>query len=300
MTTTDNIIFAYSNGGYDVTLFEDGTKVRQKVDDSPPIQPESMDIKITNQCDLLCPYCHESSVPSGNIGDIETTLHNLRDLEYCELAIGGGNPVWHPHLMEFLVAMRDQHNVCNMTINEQHLKEPTTAYFVDTLLRDKLLYGIGVSWAGIGCFKHPNAVGHVIAGIHSFDEIQAAFDHFGKILILGYKRYGRGRRYETADILDGFHIRDKMDELERNLFRLFNQRDKVVAFDNLALEQMCVKEYFSGDGWDKFYMGNDGKFTMYYDAVLQQYAISSTAPRELVRGRTASEYFRGIQNEGLL
>lgn len=54
------LIGRYRNGNYDVLIFEDGTKVRKNdLDFFEAESPESMDIKITNQCDMGCPMCHE-------------------------------------------------------------------------------------------------------------------------------------------------------------------------------------------------------------------------------------------------
>ena len=65
--------------------------------------------------------------------------------------------------------------------------------------------------------------------------------------------------------------------LERNLFRLLNGV-KVLSFDNLAIEQLRVKEKISPETWEEFYAGDDGTFTYYIDMVNRQFARSSTAP----------------------
>ena len=52
---------------------------------------------------------------------------------------------------------------------------------------------------------------------------------------------------------------------------------KAVSFDNLALEQINVKGQLSKEEWNEFYMGDDGKFTMYIDMVKQEFARCSIA-----------------------
>lgn len=50
-------MFAYKNGSYTVMILDDGTKIRyNKSNIYKPSRVESMDIKITNQCDMGCPY----------------------------------------------------------------------------------------------------------------------------------------------------------------------------------------------------------------------------------------------------
>lgn len=48
----------YKNGNYTVSIFSDGTKIRQNnLDYFEPDTVESMDIKITNKCDRGCKFC---------------------------------------------------------------------------------------------------------------------------------------------------------------------------------------------------------------------------------------------------
>ena len=48
-----------------------------------------------------------------------------------------------------------------------------------------------------------------------------------------------------------------------------------MSFDNLALKQLNIKQYLTDEEWDRFYCGTDGAFTMYIDAVKQEYAPTS-------------------------
>lgn len=51
----------------------------------------------------------------------------------------------------------------------------------------------------------------------------------------------------------------------------------VVSFDNLGIEQLEPKRLMSDKEWDNFFMGNDGSFTMYVDAVEGKFAKSSVS-----------------------
>jgi len=93
---------SYKNGNYKVSIYSDGTKIRENdLDNLTPSFPENIDLKITNYCDAGCLYCHEDSTKQGlhgnlNVGFIETLQ------PFTELAIGGGNPLDHPDLIYFL------------------------------------------------------------------------------------------------------------------------------------------------------------------------------------------------------
>ena len=61
----------YKNGNFFTTILSDGTKIRETEDNEfIPDFAESMDIKITNFCDMGCPFCHEGSTTDGKFGDI--------------------------------------------------------------------------------------------------------------------------------------------------------------------------------------------------------------------------------------
>ena len=65
------LIGSYMNGNYKVSIYEDGTKVRENdLDYFEPDTVESMDIKITNKCNKGCPMCHEDSKPDGKHADL--------------------------------------------------------------------------------------------------------------------------------------------------------------------------------------------------------------------------------------
>ena len=96
----------YKNGNYIVKIYSDGTKIRYtSKDEFEALFPESIDIKITNYCDSNCSMCHERSDTLGKHARIDhkflTTLKRG-----TELAIGGGNPLSHPQLFEFLSLMK--------------------------------------------------------------------------------------------------------------------------------------------------------------------------------------------------
>ena len=67
------ILHSYDNGNVKVTLYTDGTKIQEWSDNETPNPefPNSMDIKITNYCDLSCKFCHEMSTLQGKHGNLE-------------------------------------------------------------------------------------------------------------------------------------------------------------------------------------------------------------------------------------
>ena len=73
---------------------------------------------------------------------------------------------------------------------------------------------------------------------------------------------------------------------------------KIVSFDNLALEQLHIKEQMSQGAWESRYMGDDGQFTMYIDAVKMEYAPSSVSKRMPICSNNVDDLLRLVQKEG--
>jgi len=120
----------------------------------------------------------------------------------------------------------------------------------------------------------PNAVVHVIAGLVTEKELDALSNQNIKLLILGYKKLRRGERYYKAETEA---IQRKMQWLRNNLSDYVG-KFHTISFDNLAIEQMEIKERLTEEEWEEFYMGEDASFTYYIDAVERTFAKSSTAP----------------------
>lgn len=266
------LLASYWNGNYFVRLYDDGTKIKDTNEDKFIASfPDSIDLKITDFCDLNCPMCHENSSEKGKMGNLnEEFLSSLK--KGTELAIGGGNPLSHSDLIPFLKRMKQQGIICNMTINEKHLLKDTK--LVQDLIDEKLIYGLGVSLNAINkeviefAKTNKNVVFHIINGI--FTDFDKIMDKDLKILILGYKKFGRGKQYFNP------FIEDKIKETKKILPILLN-RFQSISFDNLALEQLNIKDLVSEEEWNLMYMGADGEASMYIDLVKKEYARSSTS-----------------------
>lgn len=267
------------NGNYTMYLdLETGTKIRKNdLDFFDPEKPESMDIKITNKCDMGCAFCHENSTPDGLHGDIMNLKFIETLLPYTELAIGGGNPLTHPDLIPFLEKCKALKLVPSMTINQYHFMKPEYQDLIDKLVNEKLIYGLGVSLTVASdefinkIKKYPNAVIHIINGVQPIPQVRKLYDHNLKVLILGYKMFRRGIEYfsEAVDIIKNDYY-NELAEMTKHF--------DVVSFDNLALKQLEVKRLLTEDEWNEFFMGDDGEMTCYCDLVNKTYSISSTSP----------------------
>lgn len=274
----------YQNGNYSVEILSDGTKIRTLPELDPvfPEFPESIDIKITNYCDLskICTYCHEQSNLSGKDAMFDNLLTLLKSCpKGMEWAIGGGNPLTYPNLKEILRELNRNNIIANLTVNQLHLKKYEK--LIKELIEGKLVKGLGISLRSLGNLPewpqtYSNTVYHIIAGIDQIEKIEKFPKPKNgklKILILGYKNYGNGKihlaQYESK-------ISDNLRSWQMYLPKLF-QENIILSFDNLAIEQLKLRRFFPDSEWEKFYMGDDGKYTCYIDMVEEKFAKSSTS-----------------------
>jgi hypothetical protein len=272
------LLSTYVNGNYTVSIYDDGTKVREAdVTEFIPVFPECIDMKITNYCDLGCPYCHEDSTTTGKHAVLDSlTLAVLSSLApYTELAIGGGNPLAHPELQDFLLFCKSHNIICNLTVNQVHFEQNIT--WLRELTDEKLIYGLGISVTDpsmevIEKIKQfPNAVIHTIAGVTTISDYKAMAGHGLKVLVLGYKQFRRGFAYFADHTIPA-----NIEALQQELMALA-KGFRVISFDNLALKQLDVQSKLPAAVWNEFYMGDDGKFTMYIDLVARKFARNSTS-----------------------
>lgn len=296
------LLYSYPNGNYQTLIFDDGTKVRQTFDENEtefkPGFAESIDLKITDYCDGGCPMCYANSTKRGKEADLNqwfmSSFHKGQ-----ELAIGGGNPLSHSELETFLAYATEELGVIpNITVNEKHLT-PENIQRLKSMSDNRLIYGIGLSYVKSAkkllevASEIPNVVFHVIAGYHSLNEIMKLAGENSKVLLLGYKYIGRGVNYKNNYPL----------EVSRNIVEIKNSlgeiRDKfkVLSFDNLAIEQLHPQSLVSKEQWDKLYMGDDGKYTFYIDAVTQTFSKNSLEEKTYPVMDSVDDMFKFLQGK---
>jgi hypothetical protein len=225
---------------------------------------------------MSCPYCHEDSSKEGLHGNILNSEFAKTLKPYTELAIGGGNPLSHPDLIDFLFELKDRKIIANITVNITHFLEEYP--LISVLAEKNLIKGLGVSinpWSAINLQlnklkEFPNLVLHVINGVIDMKTLERLYNQNLKLLILGYKEFRRGNYFYSEQ------VEERKSELKSNIVDLLT-KFKVVSFDNLALNQLDIKSILPTNVWDEFYMGDDGQHTMYIDMVRGMYARNSTS-----------------------
>ena len=294
-------IATYKNGNTWTTIYDDGTKTHFTKDDEFEFEfPESHDISISQCCDNGCEWCYYGCSPTGKHGKLTGWKFFDSMHPYTEIAINLQFPL-HPDLESFLFEMRQRKIIVNTTINQNHFMSDSGRELIEAYSDLGLIKGIGISLTDPTqdgfideVKKYPNAVIHVIAGITHPEDIGYLMGHSLKLLILGYKKTERGKKfYDHSSTL----IEDNIKWIESGLDEIINGF-KVVSFDNLAIEQLHIKDKLSEKEWETFYGGDDGTVTFFIDLVKGVFARNSLSRIVYTIGdKTIDEMFEIIQEE---
>jgi len=267
--------------------------------------PDSIDLKISNRCSHGCPFCHESSTKEGDILNLEKTKEILSQLpaKPIEIAVGGGNILeCLDETEDILEWLMDRGHKTRVTITLGDLMSTGNSALdnrISKLLVNKV-EGLGVSVSSLSGIKlkknsidyfksslldytdlgknlgyGPQVVYHVIAGITPVNDIKWIIENTkGSVLVLGYKQWGRAFNNKLPDMTDLKHYL-------KNLIQSTTTDLASLGFDNLAIEQLGVKEMIGEDRWKKIYLGEEGTCSMYIDAVKGEFARTSRSPERV-------------------
>lgn len=296
----------YINGNYFVKL-EGSTKTRRTLrvgEEFIPSFPDSIDLKITGKCKFGCPYCHESSGPNGTHANLEKLKEVLSSLPEVpiELAIGGGDVIECVDLFMKLTDWTTERGFKNrVTLNYRNFSECSD----DTNLRTILSR---VSAVGVSIDKYTpevdklvdnnvlfsEVVYHIIPGIFPLSDLEPLLQKSDRrVLILGYKQWGRA---------SGTPLPPELPEWSRRISEIiWNARskyksgyvDSILGFDNLAIEQLGLRDCLLDVEWKKLYQGDEFTSSMYIDAVSETFAPTSRDPNRVSWSEMGLlEYFR--------
>ncbi len=274
--------YQYWNGnGYIELNKEDGTLITTVLNDEEfkPEFPLNIDMEISKKCENGCSWCYAGCTPDGKHADINKYIQDKNSFLYSlhygtELALNGNEPL-HPDLEKLLIFCKERNIIANLTVQENTLIKHKDQ--LEKWLSEKLINGIGISPCQYSyelidfCQTHPTAVIHTIAGITTENQYNKLKNKNIKILILGYKNFGKG-----VDFISKYPeiIQNNIDWLKTQVKDFVNYF-KVVSFDNLAIEQLNPRSFLTDEQWNSFYRGDDGHHTFFIDLVNETFAKNS-------------------------
>lgn len=262
--------------------------------------PELVDLKLTDHCRYGCAFCYQGSTPQGqhaSFADVKNILMSLGEMGVFEVAFGGGEPTHYPHLREAIQVCAEQDIVPNFT-----------TFGVDWLRDDELVTATRAFVGAIGVSVHTardlakvdkidNVINqrsqtrwpdrtvrvvaqHVVGSVDISDTavlLEECWNRGVDLLLLGYKNVGFGTRVEPHS-MEGL---DTLLRLRQNKRPHYNARTSMLGVDTAFVQQF--KPVLDDVGVSNLLItSEEGKFSMYIDAVAGSQGPSSYMPAEMI------------------
>lgn len=256
-----------------------------------PHVPEIIDIKITNYCTHNCSFCYTGSTEFGEHASLKNLNFIFDRISYDlvsytdpwkvpEIVLGGGSPIMHPDIWKLTKKIKKDHDhnisttIANLTELEEN-KEKLKDHFDSVGVTYKQFdFQINInslkSFVSDGGWESTPVVVHFIDRIDTTQQVLDFIDYCGAhgigsygharsltILLLGFKRSGRGTNFSFQNPPLDF---DKIKE---------HAQWMNIGCDNAFIEDHNLpKDPIS-------YMGREGQYSMFIDAVNGNISTSS-------------------------
>lgn len=257
--------------------------------------PELVDMKITDYCafEKDCGFCYMNSGKNGEHGkiqDIKNYLFGLGKMSVFEVALGGGETTLHPDFLEILQFGREQGINMNFTTKnfawflqknraewrkEVAKHSSAIAFSVnnpkDLERLEKILSNKEILQQLQGTALTMQCIPAILSKQFFRKVLLLSKEHGIRLTLLGFKRTGRGREFETkarntqwVDILSEMYTQGDLPKWFVSSMAV----DTVMAQD-------CRDEFDRMRVSPVFYHTEEGAFSCFIDAVKKNLAASS-------------------------
>ena len=238
--------------------------------------PELVDLKITDYCDKKCKFCYQDSTTEGihaRLYNIDKILETLSESGVFEVAIGGGEPIFHPGIIEIFEKCKKYNIKPNITTADYDWFE----YESFRNLISSFVGGIGVSITSISDLKRLKKIlkgddsgitFHYILGMQSIERFKSILNYvntnfkYKTIVLLGYKSTGRGSNLQEV-------------QYKQDWVKLAKKYEYVSISIDTKLATMYKHFLDKNNINDKTYYQSEGVYSKYIDAVNLTVAESS-------------------------
>jgi hypothetical protein len=286
--TTESTYVCRKDGDW-WTLFNtnNGNRVVLSFKDDPvefkPEAPMLVDMKVTDYCSMGCDYCYQGSTTNGkHMSDVYWYVERLKNAKVFEVAIGGGEPTEFKDFRSLVEMLHEAGISVNFTTKKvDWLYQPGArelllnigafAYSVDPNTKIPLLDSIKNRIKALGVPTEKFTI-QVIPALFTDGEklkevLDWAYHAYVRVTLLGYKSTVRGKLFvENGNLL----------ETEQNWIQLLNSSKNV---PRLSIDTTLAHRYQHSlndlDIPTWLYHVEEGKYSMYIDAVANKYGPSS-------------------------
>lgn len=176
-------------------------------------RPMLVDLCITHYCNKHCPYCYMNATEKGKHADfdyIKAVIDALAELEVYEVALGGGEPTYHPHFWDIIKYCANKGVVPNFSTKQLGWMKTMPKGAMDDVGAFAFSYdccGKRISQFYDTCVKYgipknKMAIQYVLGTGWKVEHAVAQAWRYGlPITLLGQKRVGRGREWFIGDLV---------------------------------------------------------------------------------------------------
>jgi hypothetical protein len=292
------------------TLFSpsSGHKVRLSMqDDALPYvkstYPELVDVKLTDHCLYKCNWCYQGSTPEGKHAQLSEVL-NLVDtfsrMGVFEIAYGGGETTDHPNFAEIIQYTASKNIVPNFTtfgvkwsldrekalavvnhagaigVSVHNAKDLNKISKIRSNL-DNHMKSQGEKWWKLPSIMAQHVVGSVDLA-ETAELLERCWQEGVNVLLLGYKNVGFGENFAPHD-LTGLDLVLRLRQEKGQAH--YNARFSMLGVDTAFVQQFdpILQEL---EIPSVLKTAEEGKFSMYVDAVTMRQGPSSYMPDQMV------------------
>jgi hypothetical protein len=269
-----------------------GVKLRMgDVDPVKSYTPELMDIKITDYCHFGCKFCYQGSTTKGKHASLyrmEYCVDRLRELDVMEVALGGGEPLEHPHFREFCQMLWEAGIVVNVTTKHNI---PAGRWNRKDAFPHVQKFGRSIQSAK-EVQDYSDVCYHVVLGTLPMSEVYNILMKADSTLLLDFKTTHRGASGPTHDYSNWLetvravkHNRMHDEDLRYDTWQVGIDTPLAKKFQT-ELREIGVP--------DLLYETEEGKHSAYWDLVTNEFGPCSYAPEKMVKAPKGadSEWFR--------
>lgn len=239
--------------------------------------PELVDVKITDFCPVGCSYCYQGSTKRGRHADTDKLMAWIDDCGregVFEAAIGGGDPTTHPDFAEILERFHKNGIVPNFStqlwdwLDDQKIANAVMSYCGAVALSTQSPAD-AKRWIEECSKRKMRGHVHYVLGLSPLSNLVDMLEVMdgSHLVLLAYKQMGRAQNKPPIDYTGWQHI-----------VRKHRPANCKVAVDSFLVQD--VEDGFSRkEVPGVLFEQGDGRFSLYYDAVEQEYAAHSFVPR---------------------
>jgi hypothetical protein len=263
-------LFSSKTGAKSTFNFDSDAKALKKAR-----TPDLIDLKITNYCETGCAYCYQDSNKKGKHANFEVItklLCTFADMEVLEIALGGGETTKHPKFAEILEYAKKCFIVPNFSTRSFDWMSDPRILTAVKMYAGKIGFSCSTADDVQALIYHAGASGidesmftvHYVLGSSPMEELTKMMGVISStqfsLLLLGYKETGRGCDFTPHDNSKWWEVLPKYwlsVGIDTCVAKKYKKELKALKINNIM------------------YYDEEGKFSMYVDAVDEKVARSS-------------------------